>query len=287
LIKDWLAVLWKRIRHFREDRDLEDELRAHLAMLAEDHLESGLPPIEARRRARLQFGNTQVVVERIRDQEFATVLEGWYRDFVFGLRALRRSPVFCLTAILTLALGIGANTAVFTLLYGLLLRSLPVPDAHRLARISMVSSALTPATGSYIPYLMLRELQGQQRSFTDISAWIGNRISMEDVDGALRFQTADLVSGNAFEVLAMKPYMGRLIAPVDDVHGVPAMGWPVVLSYGFWKDRFGADPEIIGQPIKLSNAIATVVGVTPRNSTGCRREWIPNYICRFNFSRKS
>jgi hypothetical protein len=110
-MKDWLAVLWKRIRHFREDRDLEDELRAHLEMLAEDHLESGLPPIEARRRARLQFGNTQVVVERIRDQEFATALEGWYRDFVFGLRALRRSPVSCLTAILTLALGIGANTA--------------------------------------------------------------------------------------------------------------------------------------------------------------------------------
>src|SRR5580704_1491093 len=117
-MSDWLAELWRRMRHFRQDRDLNDELHAHLEMLTEDQLARGLSPVEARRRARLQLGNTQVVVERIRDQEFATWLEAWYRDFALGVRALRKSPVFCLTAILTLAAGIGANTAVFTLLYG-------------------------------------------------------------------------------------------------------------------------------------------------------------------------
>src|SRR5581483_1552974 len=148
------AWLWNRLRHFRTDADIEEELRVHASMLAEDHRDAGASSGEADRRAHLQLGEPLVVVEKVRDQEFLTFLEGWYRDFKFGLRALRKNPVFCLTAILTLAFGIGANTAIFTLLYGLLLRSLPVPNPQELARVSLTSPAARSAAFSSIPYQM-------------------------------------------------------------------------------------------------------------------------------------
>ncbi len=105
-----LWPLWRRIGHFRSDSDLEDELRAHLQLSADDNLASGMTEGEARRRAHLQLGRTRSILESLRDQEFITALESWYGDLVLGIRALGRSPVFCLTSILTLALGIGANT---------------------------------------------------------------------------------------------------------------------------------------------------------------------------------
>jgi hypothetical protein len=143
-MRDWLAELWMRMRRFRDDRDLKDELQAHMEMLADDESASGVSPGEASRRARVTLGNADVVVAKIRDQEFATLVELWFRDFILAFRILRKSPLFCLTAILTLAVGIGANTAVFTLLYGLLLRSLPVPNPHQLARIKMYGPTHRP-----------------------------------------------------------------------------------------------------------------------------------------------
>jgi predicted permease len=262
-MRDWLAELGMRMRHFRDDRDLKDELRAHIEMLAEDDLASGLSRDEASRRARAKLGDADVVIEKIRDQEFATLVESWFRDFVLAVRILRKSPLFCLTAILTLAVGIGANTAVFTLLYGLLLRSLPVSDPHRLARIKMYGPTQPAALVSQIPYRMVEQFRKEQRSFTEISTWLSDRIALEDTDGAQRFQAVDMVSGNAFDVLQMKPYLGRLIIRSDDVRGGPATGWPVVLSYGLWQERFGEDARIIGKAIRLADTMATVVGVTP------------------------
>src|SRR5579872_4800389 len=198
-MRSWLSRLRVRFWHFRSDTDLRDELRSHLEMQADEDRADGIPAAEAERLARLRLGDHQVIVEKMRDQEFSTILEGWFRDFRLGVRALRKSPVFCLTAILTLALGIGANTAIFTLLYGLLLRSLPVPDAHRLARIGLTSASVESRNSGYsIAYSMWRQLRTRQSSFTDVSAWIGEQVSIEDNDGALRFYTADLVSGNGF-----------------------------------------------------------------------------------------
>jgi hypothetical protein len=127
-MKQWVAGRFSWLRHHRTDADFGEELKTHLEMQEEDYVGLGMPVAEARRRARLGLGSTGTVIENVRDVEFITMLEGCYRDFVLGLRALRRSPVFSFTAILTLGIGIGANTVVFTLLYGLLLRSLPVKD---------------------------------------------------------------------------------------------------------------------------------------------------------------
>src|SRR6185312_14421499 len=178
-VKSWLSRLLRRIGRFRSDSDLEDELRAHLEMQAEDNLAGGMPAVEARRRARLRLGRTPAIIERVHDQDFMTILESWYRDFVLGMRAIRKSPVFCVTAILTLALGIGANTAIFALLYGLLLRSLPVSDPE--------------------------QLQREQHSFSAISAWWLGEVTMLDSEGTLRAYHVGLVSGNAFPMFGMKP----------------------------------------------------------------------------------
>jgi predicted permease len=253
-----------RVRHVRSDADVKDELRVHLDMQTEDNAATGLTPAEAARRAHVALGRVPAIVEAVHDQDLMTMLESWYRDFRLGLRALRKSPVFSLTAILTIALGIGANTAIFTLLYGLILRSLPVSNPGQLAWISIVSAWTNSSSGnSGIPYRMLAQLQQVQHSFVGISAWRGIGVSMVDSDGTIRLFNAATASGNAFSLLGTRPYLGRLIAPDDDIRGGPATGWPVVIDYGFWNERFGADPEIVGKHIQVSGIPVTVVGVTP------------------------
>jgi predicted permease len=264
----WLDQVRKRFRPYRTDADLSAELRVHFDELTEDGLAAGLPLQEARRRARLRLGDSQVVVERIREGEVSVMLESWYRDFTLGLRSLRRNPVFAITAILTLGVGIGANTVIFTLLHGLLLRSLPVKDPATLVRIGVASATVDPGRASQVPYHMLLQLSRQQKSFTDISGWGSQPVTMEMDDGAPRLLAAGFVSGSSFEVLGMTAYVGRLLTPADDVRGGPAEGWPVVVSHGFWKDEFGGDPSILGRQIKVSNTAVTVVGVAPPNFRG-------------------
>jgi predicted permease len=273
-MKEWLAGCFAKLRHYRTDADLTDELKSHLEMQEEDDAGAGIPEAEARRRARLRLGASHSIVENVRDQEFITTLESCYRDFTLGLRSLRRSPVFFLTAVLTLAVGIGANTVIFTLLHGLLLRSLPVKDAASLVRIG-VADETTADRGrvSALPYQMLLELRNQQKSFTDISAWWVNNIAIEMDDGSSKLSLAAFVTGNAFDVLGMNAYIGRLLTPADDVRGGPAEGWPAVLSFGLWQDTFGGDPSILGKRIRISNTPVTVVGVGPKNFRGVWSGW--------------
>ncbi len=196
-------------------------------------------------------------------------LEEFVGDLHYGLRMLRKHPVLTLAAILTLALGIGANTAIFTLLYGLVLRSLPAPEAGQLVRVG-IASATMPAEdgGSYMPYRMQQALREEQSSFRELSAWGGDEVLMKDHEGSVRGYMAGMVSGNAFEVLGLQPYRGRLLAPYDDVRGGPANGWPVVLSYGFWKDFYGGGADIVGKQITVSDVPVTVVGITPPDFQG-------------------
>lgn len=279
-----LQQIWRRIRHFRSDADLEDELRVHLDMNAEDNLARGKSEAEARRLAHLQLGHTRSIVESIRDREFITILESWYSDLLFSLRTLRKTPLFCLVSILTLALGIGANTAVFSVLYGLLLRSLPVSNPRELAHIGLVSHVDGDDDGgSYMPYRIFQGLLEQQRSFTAISAWDDDAVTMEDSEGTLRLYQAALVGGNGFSVLGVRPYLGRLLEPSDDVRGSPPEGWPAVLSYAFWRSRFGGDPQIAGKQIKIKDALVTIVGVTPPDFQGVWPGVDPRLYLPFQF----
>ena len=206
------------------------------------------------------------------------MLHNIYRDVMLGLRSLRKNPILSLTAILTLALGIGANTAIFTLLYGLVLRSLPTPQAWQLVKIGIASAAEPDSEedASSIPYRMLQAYQAQQTSFRELSAWSGEDVLMKDDNGTIRDYYGVLVSGNAFNLMGIQPYLGRLIAPYDDVRGGPRTGWPIVLNYGFWNERFGRSPDVVGSQIKIldfnshKEITATIVGVTPPDFHGVR-----------------
>jgi predicted permease len=268
-IRSWLDRAMRPFRHFRDDDDLKAELQVHLELQAEDDTRPGVTAEEAHRRARLKVGPTLAVVEGVRDQEFITMLESWLKDFTFGVRSLRRNPIFTITAILTIAVGIGANTVIFTLLYGLLLRSLPVSDPEQLVRLGMVSPATT-SFADVIPYRMLAQLRRQQTSFTDMAAWSARHVTVETTEGEPRMFIANFVSGNGFAVLGINPQIGRLLNDADDVRGGPSTGWPVVLSHGFWTDNYGGDPSVIGRQIRLAKTVATIVGVAPREFRGLR-----------------
>jgi predicted permease len=258
----WFARLRNVFRSNAVSDEIDRELAFHLAERIDDLVASGMQPEAARREARRRFGGYALQKENTRDRDLLVWLETLVADFRYGLRGLRRSPVFFVTAVLTLGVGIGANTAVFTLLHGLLLRSLPVPDPQELARIDLVRSS-DSRTIPAIRYQILRELQERQRSFVELSAWRDWSVTITEADGTLRRHTAGFVSGNSFEVLGLRARLGRLIGPTDDVSGGPADGWPAVLSDSYWRDRFGSDPGVIGSTIEISGSVVTVVGVAP------------------------
>ncbi len=251
----------------RQDDDVADELRAHAQLLKDDFVAQGFTPAEARRRARLTLGNPPAIVESVRDGEWLAKLEGVLQDLAWGFRSLRHHPLFSLTTILTLAIGIGANTLVFTILHALLLRSLPVTEPHRLARLSLALPTQSTAVPS-IPYAMLRELRANNASFTDLSGWLLVSADAEDAQRLKRLHRTALVTGNAFPMLGLQPHLGRLLGPTDDVPGGPAAGWPAVMSYGIWQDRFGADPAMLGRTIRVADTPVTIVGIMPRHFSG-------------------
>jgi predicted permease len=195
-------------------------------------------------------------------------LEDFIADLRFGLRMLRKNPVLTIVAVLTLALGIGANTAIFTLLYGLVLRSLPATNPGQLVKVGIASAMEPDDPGSYMPYRMMRAIREEQSSFRELSAWNANWVLMSDHEGSIQGYIAGLASGNAFELLGMQPYRGRLLASYDDVRGGPTTGWPVVLSYGFWKAFYGSAEDIVGKQIRVSDVPVTVVGVAPPDFQG-------------------
>ena len=189
------------------------------------------------------------------------------QDLWFSLRQLRKSPGFTITAIVTLAFGIGANLAIFSLVYALMLRSLPVPHARELARV-LVRVPNPNSSEAPTSFRMFEELQRRQRSFASLSIWSGDQVSMKDEFGTLKMVDTYLVSGNAFQVMDVQPMLGRLFVPSDDTPGGPTQGWPVVLSYSMWKGRFKSDRNIIGTHLVLSDTPVTIVGVLPSDFQG-------------------
>jgi predicted permease len=262
---NWLKQLFSRRRLYQE---LDEEVSFHLVERIEELVATGMARKEATAAARRQSRNVALKNES-RDPWGWKWLEDLTVDLRFGVRMLRKNPVLTLAAILTLALGIGANTAIFTLLYGLVLRSLPTPNAAQLMRVGIASTARpNEEDGSYMTYQMLEAFREEQSSFRELSAWDGDQVLLRDKQGATRGYMAGMVSGNGFDLLGLPPYRGRLIEPSDDVRGGPSTGWPMVLSYGFWKEFYGGAEDIVGKHITVSDVPVTVVGVTPPDFQG-------------------
>jgi predicted permease len=259
----WLKQLFSR-KHLYDK--LDEEVSFHLRKRIEELVAT---MEEATTSARRKFGNLASIKQMAREAWGWKWLEDLMVDLRYGIRMLRKNPVLTITGVLTLALGIGANTAIFTLLYGLVLRSLPTPTADQLVRVGIASTAESdPDDGSWMTYQMLNSFRSEQSSFRDLSGWVQDYALLRDKQGSVQRYTAAMVSGNAFDLLGLQPYKGRLILPSDDVSGGPSTGWVVVLSYGFWKNSYGGAEDVVGRKIMVSDVPMTVIGIAPSDFQG-------------------
>jgi hypothetical protein len=252
-----LAALFAR-RQIRSRA--EEELEFHRAMLEQRNLESGLAPAEARAQARRQLGNPTLIAEHTLDSWRYAFVSTLIQDVRYGLRGFRRNPGFAATAVLSLALGIGANTAIFRLFDALLFRPLPVKSPEELVLV-------TRYVGDQRS-LMLNN--GERAAFSDSETLAGlcaSRHSRVRVTKSGESQIAEgmFAGGNCFALLGVGAALGRTITDADDQ---PAAASIAVLSYGYWQRQFGADPGVIGQKVELDGLPFTIAGVAPRGFIG-------------------
>ncbi|MGA2419245.1 MAG: ABC transporter permease [Candidatus Acidiferrum sp.] len=253
------SFLRNLFRFHRTEADLDDEVRAHLALLTDENLRAGMPPIEAQRAARMALGGIEQVKEAVRQQRFGHWLHSVLSDCRYGLRQLRKSPGFTAVAISTLALGIGANTAIFSVIDAVILRPLPFRDPSRL--VAVLSVDIRDATGGgEISYPAFLDWQSQTHSFEAMS--VSNNSSFtytggeqpESVRGAI-------VSSNLFSLLGVPPVLGRAFTANEEHPGTE--DFAVILSYEFWQSHFGGDPAVLGRVLTLDDLKYTVGGVMP------------------------
>ena len=258
---EWSGEFRRRLlfpfRRRQFERDLEEEMRFHLEMKARD---SGAAA------ARKGFGNATLWRENCREAWGWTAVERLLQDVSYAARTLRKSPGFTAVVILTLALGIGVNTAVFSFVDRLLLRPLPFPESNRLVSLSFRSTR-TPYVGdgmSYPDYLYFRDHNGV---FSGLAAYGGVEARLRFGEGVEKL-TGELVSANYFDVLRVSPMLGRSFRAEEDV--VAGRDAVVVLGHDLWRRRLGGDPGIVGRRIAIEDVSFTVIGVAPPGFAGLR-----------------
>lgn len=263
-----LRSLFTRFRNlFRSstslERELSDELQSHLQLHIDDNLRRGLAPGEARRQALLQLGGLEQTKESVREQRSLPFFETLFRDLRYAFRTLRKSPTFTIVSTLTLALGIGANTAIFSLVDSILLRPLPFPQPQNLVSI----------TGTY-PNGAFVALRDQVKSF-DVAAYAeGHEFNLNRHGEPLRLSST-LVSAEFFQVLGVRPLLGRAFDTGDDKPGHDNF---VILSHALWQQQFASDPSILGRSIELEGVSREILGVMPadfRFPSSKTQIWVP------------
>src|SRR5450631_3290837 len=267
-------------RFLRRKSDLRDELESHLKMAIADRVARGESPVEARAAAMRELGNMPLVADVTREQWGWLRLEQWMGDARYALRQLRKSPGFTLTVVITLALGIGANTAIFTLVQGILLRSLPVADPSSLYRVGDKNlccyyNGFQKDNGEFnlFSYDLYLHLKQSAREFEQLSAVQagGNSFTVRVGAAPAKPMHSEYVSGNYFATLGVGAYAGR---PLNESDDTPAAVPALVISYRTWQTEFAADPSVVGSTIYVQNHASTVAGVAPPGFFGDRI--IPN-----------
>ena len=244
----------------RIDREIDAELRAHIEMRIEENIAAGMTRDEATRDARVRFGNPTSTREHVAAADAHLGLAGFGRDLRYALRQLRRSPGFALTAIVTLALGIGANVVVFGVMNAIILTPLKVTNAGRLVQLAQS----TPGNNSQ-SYPDFLDLRARSAAFEDMAAYRIGEVGVSTGGSAQRGWDYE-VSASYFDMLGVQPALGRFFHAADD-HGVSSMPY-VVLSDGYWRRRFNADPNVVGKTVELNRHQFTVLGVTPASFNG-------------------
>jgi predicted permease len=246
----------------KRDRELARELESHLEMHTEDNLRAGLTPEEARRQALIKLGGVLPTQENYRRQRGIPLIETLLRDLRYGLRRLTRNPGFTLIAVLSLALGIGANTAIFSLINTAVLRPLPVERPEQIVSLSNVAGNRMSPVFSYPNY---KDFRDRNDLFAGLLAYRFAPLSLSH-DGVNERLWGYVVTGNYFEVLGVKAALGRVISPDDD--RLPGAHPVTVLSYQCWQQRFGADPGIVGKSLIANGLSYTIIGVAAQGFYG-------------------
>ncbi len=274
ILRKFRAVFTRASRH---EHDANDELRFHLEKEIEKNTAAGMSSDEARRRALIAFGGIQQTRESLREVHRSRLLESFLQDSRYAWRMLRKSPAFTIVAVVTLALGIGANTAIFSLIDAVAFRSLPIPDEQGLV-VFQWQAHHGPETHGYstfgdcddqkndahpegcslsLPFF--KEVQAQTNVFSHLAAFTGGGQLDLGGNGPAKMVQGEFVSGDYFPTLGVRAHLGRLFSQSDDAPDAPAVA---VLNYGFWQDSFGGAPSAVGKTIRLNGVPFTIVGVT-------------------------
>jgi predicted permease len=250
--------LWRR----KQKDELDEELRAHHSAAVQERIERGASPAEAEAAARREFGNAGLVAETTREMWGWASLDRLAQDVRYGLRQLRRNPGFTLTAVLTLALGIGANTAIFSAVSAVLLRPLPIASPGEVVSVRNNSGRAMFNAFSFPNY---RDIRDRSTAFSDVMAFRFTPVAVSHEDTNQRIWCY-MVTGNYFPGLGLRPHLGRLLTPDDDrnlgAHPV------AVIGYDAWQRRFASRADVVGQEIIVNGRSYTVVGVGPKGFAG-------------------
>src|SRR6202795_2639250 len=280
-----LRAFWLRLAGtvHGETRDrFAEELEGHLQMHTEDNVRKGMTATEARREALMKLGGIEQTKELYHDRQTLPVLEVFMQDLRYGLRMLRKNPVFTAVAVLSLALGIGANTTIFTVVNAVLLNALPVRDLPRLVQMdtvdgkTLVTQARSEKLGMSFP--IFQNYAGDNKVFTDLAAFMPIAVTWSGGAEPRQLQS-ELVSANYFDVLGIRPARGRVFMPDEDTK--PSGNDVAVLSYALWANKLGSDLGIIGKPLILDARPYTVIGIAPQGFRGTvmffssEQVWIP------------
>jgi putative ABC transport system permease protein len=247
----------------RAEQDLEDELAAHFRMAAQDRMERGALPGEARESALREFGNVGLVKETTRAMWGWTRLDSFAADVRYALRVLAKSPAWALAVTVSFALGIGANAAIFSLTYAVILKTLPVPDPGRLIRYTFRNG--DQDLGLSGP--AFEALRRHQTVATDLLAWAGSDLAI-DHRGAIEQVRGAMMSGDGFRVLEVEPAIGRAFTAADDAPGGGPGGYKALLGYGYWRAHYGESADVLGRQLVIGGRPVTVIGVLPQGFEG-------------------
>jgi len=254
-----MTRLWRNFfAKRRNDRDLDDEVHSYVDLLAEEKMREGMRPDEARRTARIELGGVEQVKEDVREVRAGAWLDIVFQDIRYGARMLRKNPGFTAVAILTLALGIGANTAIFSVVSAVLLRPLPYANPQQLIVLRETTQSVGPHSPSYPDFLDWRK---QSRTFSQMAAINNREFNLSGVAQPENI-SGYAVSANCLSMLGVRPFLGRDFLPSEDAPGSAPV---VLLSYALWQSHLGADPSPVGKNITLDGRSFTIIGVLPPN----------------------
>jgi putative ABC transport system permease protein len=257
-------TLWSRLRSWlrttlhrsRTENEMDAELRFHIEARADDLARTGVPREEAMRRARIEFGGIERVKEEGREARGANLVETFVQDVRFGLRILRKNPGFTVVAVLILALGIGANTAIFSAVNSVLLRPLPLKDAERVLFVVSLREGFDPFGTSLLEYSAYKD---RSHSLSSVGLASTRSFNVTGQGEPERIQGTAILA-NYLSTLGVQPVIGRSFTPEEDRPGGPAVA---LVSYGLWQRRFGGNPNVLGQSLNLEGRRTTIIGVLP------------------------